>query len=132
MEHVKALVMKFVMLAVVLGIILTLIFDFAFWDTMLISLVLTLVAYVLGDLMIFQGVAEPAKRTKRNAIATIGDAVLAFTVIWIMALALGTGNSIILASVISAVVIAAGEWFFHIYLDKKVFGYNTAADRTTT
>lgn len=131
MEHIKALGMKFVMLAVVLGIILAAIFNFGFWDSMLVALVLTVVAYLLGDLMVFRGSADPADQNKRNMIATIGDAVLAFTVIWLMGMALG-GESILIASIISAVVIAGGEWFFHKYLDKAVFGYNNAAERRTT
>lgn len=131
MEHVKAIVMKFVMLAVVLGIILAAIFDFGFWDSMVIALVLTLIAYVLGDLMVFRGAADPAEQNKRNMMATIGDAILAFTVIWLMGMAMG-GENILWASIISAVVIAGGEWFFHKYLDKAVFGYDHAAERTTT
>jgi len=60
MNHLKALVIKFVMIAAVLGIILAGIFDFAFSDTLVISLVLTLLAYIVGDLGIFQNAGARA------------------------------------------------------------------------
>lgn len=122
MNHLKALVIKFLMIAVVLLIILTGIFDVEFGDTLLISLVLTLVAYVLGDLMVFRKAGDRSDQTKRNAIATVGDIVVAFLVIWLMGEALfADTQDIIMASIISALVIGAGEWFFHKYLDRNVF-----------
>ncbi|TWT00116.1 YndM family protein [Planomicrobium sp. CPCC 101079] len=133
MNHVKALVMKFIMIAIVLSIILTGIFDVEFSDTLLISLVLTVVAYVLGDLMIFRKTGDrnahdrtsnthTADHKKRNTMATIGDIVLSFLVIWLMGEALfANTEDIIASSLISAVVIGAGEWFFHKYLDRNVF-----------
>lgn len=54
MNHVKALIIKFLMIAVVLLVILTLFFDVPFMDTVWISIALTLIAYIMGDLMIFR------------------------------------------------------------------------------
>ena len=141
MNHVKALIIKFLMIAVVLLIILTLIFDVEFGDTLLISAVLTLVAYVLGDLMIFRKVGgqsdnnasnnNQSGHTKRNAIATISDIVVAFLVIWLMGeVLLADTQDLMTAAIISAIVIGAGEWFFHKYLDNNVFPEKH--DRTTT
>ena len=122
LNHIKALVMKFLMIAVVLLIILTLIFDVPFMDTIWISLVLTLVAYVMGDLMIFRKAGDRSEQTKRNAIATVSDIVVAFLVIWLMGDALVDGSdNIVTAAIISALVIGGGEWFFHKYLDRNVF-----------
>ncbi|WP_050180986.1 YndM family protein [Domibacillus robiginosus] len=126
MDHVKALIIKFVMVAVVLGIVLTGIYDGEFSDTLLISAVLTVVAYVLGDLLVFRKVgddhARHADHTKRNAIATVSDAVLAFFVVWLMGKSLFINDGDVLAAAfISAILIAAGEWFFHKYLDNHVF-----------
>lgn len=126
MDHVKAILIKFVMIAVVLGIVLTGIFNGEFEDTLLISFVLTIVAYIIGDLFIFRQTGDDQNRHsdhyKRNTIATISDAILAFFVIWLMGRELFTDNSdVLLGSLISALIIAAGEWFFHKYLDKHVF-----------
>ena len=122
MNHVKALIMKFVMIAAVLLIILTGFFKVSFADTLWISLILTLVAYVMGDLMIFRKAGDARDQNKRNMIATISDIVVAFLVIWLVGDALiGNNPDIVTASIISAIVIGAGEWFFHKYLDRNVF-----------
>ena len=84
MEHVKALAIKFVMIAAVLLIILTLMFDVPFADTLWISLALTIVAYAMGDLMIFRKAGNRSEQNKRNAIATVADIVVAFLLIWLM------------------------------------------------
>jgi cation transport ATPase len=126
LDHVKAILIKFVMIALVLGIVLTGIFDGEFSDTLLISVVLTILAYIIGDLFIFRKAGDDRDRhadhNKRNTIATISDAVLSFLVIWLMGKELFTDDSdVLMASLLSAVIIAAGEWFFHKYLDKHVF-----------
>lgn len=122
MNHVKALAMKFLMIAAVLLIILTLFFDVPFVDTLWISLALTLVAYVMGDLMIFRKAGDRSDQNKRNAIATVSDIVVAFLVIWLMGEALVSNDvNIITPAIISAIVIGGGEWFFHKYLDRSVF-----------
>ena len=126
MDHIKALVIKFVMIALVLGIVVSGIYDGEFEDTLLISLVLTVLAYVIGDLMIFRKAGDDHDRNsdhvKRSTIATISDFVLSFLVIWLMGKALFTDDSDVLAAaLISSIIIAAGEWFFHKYLDRRVF-----------
>lgn len=139
MNHIKALILKFIMIAVVLLVILTGIYDTEIEKTLLISLVLTLIAYVLGDLMFFRktGDRESNDKTgnnhssshdrhedhkKRNMMATIADIILSFLVIWLMGDAMiENAEDIVQAALISALVIGVGEWFFHKYLDKNVF-----------
>jgi len=126
MDHVKALVIKFVMIVVILGIVISGIFDGEFKDTLLISLILTVLAYVLGDLLIFRKAGDDHHRNsdhvKRNTIATISDFILSFLVIWLMGKSLFTDDSeVLVAALISALIIAVGEWFFHKYLDRHVF-----------
>ncbi|WP_050616262.1 DUF2512 family protein [Bacillus testis] len=124
MNHIKALVIKFLMIAVVVGIIMTGIYDVAFGDSMWISLVLTIGAYLIGDLLIFRGTANKQQQSTRNMIATISDLILAFVIIWLMGLGLDVSldnEDLIIASIISAVIIGLGEFFFHKYLDRNVF-----------
>ncbi|MGO1059434.1 YndM family protein [Planococcus sp. FY231025] len=139
MNHGKALVIKFLMITVVLLIILTGIFDVEFEKTLLISLVLTVLAYALGDLMIFRKTGNQAHNhgtahsnadqhhdredhKKRNMLATIADIVLSFLVIWLMGdVLIENAEDIVTAALISALVIGGGEWFFHKYLDRNVF-----------
>jgi amino acid transporter len=122
MEHVKALLVKFVMLLVVLGIVLTGIFDVEFEDTLTVTVVLTLVAYLIGDLMIFRKMGDRSEQNKRNLTATLSDAVLTFIVVWAMGNSLfPTNDNIVTASLVSAIAVAVGEWFYHKYLDDHVF-----------
>lgn len=132
MDHVKALLIKFVMVAVVLGLVLTLGFNVGFGDTMLVSLVLTVVAYILGDLMIFRKAGEPSEYNQRNMIASFCDFVLTFIVIWFLGSSMfPQETNTLLASLISGIVIAAGEWFFHKYLDSQVFHENGSKHHTS-
>jgi Protein of unknown function (DUF2512) len=128
LEHVKTLLIKFVMITVVLSIILTRMYHSEFSDTLLISAVLTIVAYVLGDLFVFRRSGSDYKyhadytHFQRNFTATVCDAILTFFVIWLMGRSLFINNGDVLTvSLISAIAIAAGEWFFHKYLDRHVF-----------
>jgi len=114
------------MIAVILGIVLTGIYDGEFGDTLLISIILTIVAYILGDLLVFRKTGDDHERNadhvKRNTIATISDAILTFLVVWLMGRELFTNDGDVLqAAFLSAIIIAAGEWFFHKYLDNQVF-----------
>ncbi|WP_280157727.1 YndM family protein (plasmid) [Priestia aryabhattai] len=133
MKHLKALVIKFVMSAVVLGIVLTGIYNYDFSDSMLISLILTVVAYALGDLLVYRNAADDSDYKKRNIIATISDLILSFLVIWIMgASLLGNTSTIIQSSIVSVIVITMGEWFFHKYLDKHVLNTDNYRETDTT
>jgi uncharacterized membrane protein YqaE (UPF0057 family) len=117
MNHVKALFIKLVIITVVLGVILTVIFDGEFSNTLWISVVLTILAYVLGDLLIFRKVGDESEFTKRNWVATLCDAILTFAVVYFMGQDIFVDNGdLITAELFSAIVVGVGEWFFHKYL----------------
>mgnify|MGYP002733943313 FL=1 len=132
MEHLKAVLIKFVMLTAVLLIVLTVAFDVSFLNTLIVSAVLTAAAYVLGDLLIFRKSGKDQEHQKRNLIATFSDMVMAFAVIWLMGEALFSNDTNILsASLISAILIAGGEWYFHKYIDKNVFYVKESGESVT-
>lgn len=61
----------------------------------------------------------PLQYLSQNTIATISDFVLSLRVIWLMGKELFTDDSEVLTSaLISALIIAAGERFFHKYIDR--------------
>jgi hypothetical protein len=125
MKHVKALLIKFIMILAVLWIVFTLMFDAEFSDTLLMSVALTIVAYVIGDLLILSKAGDRNKSDgdfkKRNTIATISDAILTFIVLWALGEALlNPDDNVVMASLISTVVIGIGEWFFHRYVNNHV------------
>ncbi|MBT2756879.1 DUF2512 family protein [Mesobacillus foraminis] len=133
MDHVKAIIIKLVMITVVLGVILTGIFGGEFSDTLWISVVLTVLAYILGDLFIFRNIGGDSDYTKRNLIATVSDMVLTFAIVYLMGNDIFVGdNDLINASLLSAVVIGLGEWFFHKYLDNNVFDEKPNHNRATS
>lgn len=123
MDHLKALVVKFIVLALVLFIVLTLIFDVPFMDTLWISIVTTVLAYLLGDLGIFNKAGYSGEFTKRNGLVSLADLVLTFLVIWLMARALtGNNDDLLWPALLSALAITGGEWlFFHKFADRTVF-----------
>ena len=121
MNHAKALIIKFVMITAVLLIILTWIFDVSFVDTLLISLALTALSYMMGDLLIFLNAGKPSDQLTRNSIATFIDFVVAFLVIWFVGqLLTGSTAELVAPALVSALIITAGEWFFHKYMDYRV------------
>ena len=121
MEHVKALIVKFVMTTVILAIVLGLFFRVDFGEYLSISLITTVAAYILGDLFILPRFG--------NTAATISDFILAYILIW------AVGNGVIdeiiplgWASFWSALIIAIGEIFFHRYMKNDVL--DEEANRT--
>ncbi|MFC5714014.1 YndM family protein [Thalassorhabdus alkalitolerans] len=115
MEHLKALGIKFVMVAVALFIVL------GFWgvpfaEILITSLILTAGAYLLGDLWVFPSFG--------NWTAAFTDLGLAFAGIWILGALLFPGINLPLAAFVSAAVIAAGEYFFHKFMARKVLNSN--------
>ncbi|CAM4345397.1 DUF2512 family protein [Lacicoccus alkaliphilus] len=113
MEHAKALGIKGIMTLVVLWLVLGAGYDMSFWPMILITtIVLGVISYFAGDMGILP--------TAGNMIATISDLVVTFLVVWLLGLLMTdiSGGTIALAAIISAVIIAVGEYFFHIYLFK--------------
>lgn len=121
MKHLIALAVKFVMIAIVLLVILTWAFDVSFTNTLIISLALTALSYAFGDMLIFLNAGKPGNQTTRNTIATVSDFVMAIAVIWLIGwLLTGENAGMVVPALVSALVLSAGEWFFHQYIDHSV------------
>lgn len=114
MKYVEALVIKFAMIFAVLFIILGLVYGVGLFEIFIISLIITAVGFI-GDLVIYPKTS--------NKTATGGDFVIVFLAVWLVGILLieSPDFSLILAAVYSALLVAAGEWFFHIYLTKRVW-----------
>jgi hypothetical protein len=113
MKHVRAMAIKFVSSLVLLSIILGLFYDMAFRNIFLITLVLGVAAYIIGDMLILP-------RTN-NTVATIADFGLAFLIIWLMSENLTYGDNHFSMSLIAALGVALFEYMFHKYLANNVF-----------
>ncbi|MFK2825410.1 YndM family protein [Bacillus sp. B190/17] len=114
MGHTKALFIKFVMCTAAVWFILGLFYGLDLGEILTISILLTAAAYIVGDLFILPRFG--------NVIATIADFGLAYFGIWIFgSMVINETISLGWASFWTAVVIAAAEVFFHIYLINHIF-----------
>jgi hypothetical protein len=118
---VKALIIKFIMVTAILWLILGGMFEVSIENIFIISILLTGVSYVVGDLYVLPKFG--------NTAATIADFGLAFAGIWVLgSLLFEQTDDLAGAALISAAVVAIGELFFHRYMKKQVL-YNEAADK---
>jgi hypothetical protein len=108
-RHVTALLIKFVMVAIISIVLLPIFSQITATQAFVIALVLTLVAYVVGDLWILHRYG--------NFVATLGDVVMAALVIGIADQILHSTITITAAGwIVTLALIAFGEWYFHKYL----------------
>lgn len=121
MKHLIALAIKFVIITLVLLVILTWAFDVSFMNTLMISLALTALSYAIGDILIFLNAGQPNNQSSRNTIATFTDFIMALAVILLIGwLLTGEFAAMVAPALTSALVLSAGEWFFHQYVDRSV------------
>jgi len=117
MNHMKQMAVKFLASLGLLYLILGIGYDMSFGNVFLISLVLGILSYIVGDILILP-------RTN-NFVASIADFGLAYIVIYSMSGALTVGGDLFTASLIASVGVTVFEVFFHNYLEAK-YGYNEA------
>ncbi|WP_031515387.1 DUF2512 family protein [Desulfofalx alkaliphila] len=107
-NHATALIIKFVAMAIILVIALPMISTMNIFQSLITAVVLTALAYAIGDLYILSA--------SNNIYATLADAGMAFAIIWFMNFLL-TGAPINLGGLlVLAVIIGAVEYFFHKYV----------------
>ena len=112
MKKITALVIKFIMILAVLWIVLGL-YGVSFTNILLTSVLLTGVSFI-GDMFVLPRVG--------NIAATIADFVIALILIWLVGtvffeqpIKLGV------ATFISAIILVAGEYVFHMYVQSQIF-----------
>ena len=108
MRHLTALVIKYLMIALVLGVILGLAGGASLSQILVVSAILTVIAYVIGDLMIL-----PATE---NWIAVAADAAIAWAVLRYALPLVATGGRLLF----SVIAIGIGEYFFHMYVRESI------------
>jgi hypothetical protein len=106
MNNLMAVIMKFVTCLVAFAVGLDLFFNATLTDIVSFSLLLTVVSYFTGDRILLQRVG--------NKNALIADFLLSYTIVWIFgSVLLDSYLQIAWGSIISAVIITAGEYFVH-------------------
>jgi len=115
MKHVTALIIKFVMVAVILEVTFFILTNLNITEVLYLSALVTIVAYVLGDLIILP--------VSNNTIATIADMGLVVATIYFYNYLLRTTDIISFTdALVPAVIIGLGEWFFHRYVASSILG----------
>jgi hypothetical protein len=114
MKYLEAILIKFAMVFSVLFVILGIAYGVEVFEIFILSLIITAVGFI-GDLTIYPKTS--------NKVATGGDFVLVFLIVWLGGLWLINNPyfSLVMPAIYSALLIAVGEWFFHIYLTKRIW-----------
>jgi hypothetical protein len=110
MKRIAQFIIKFILVSVILEVVLNLTTDLIFGEILIISLTVTALSFLLGDLLILS--------RSNNIIATIVDLVLATLTIYIFNYIPGFDDVNFDDAIISSVVLGVIEWFFHRYLLK--------------
>lgn len=107
MEHVRALIIKALMIGVITVAVLSMFRGLRPVTAIWIAIVITIAAYVLGDLLILPAYG--------NLSASISNGIIAFLITWLtplvvprIAIMLGTALTV-------GALVGIGEWFFHKY-----------------
>src|SRR5690625_3411012 len=123
MQYVKAIAVKFVMMTFLLWIVLGNFFNVAFSHILFTSILLTGILFLVGDLFVLS--------EYENSVATMADFALSFFIIW------GVGYflydqplSLRFASLITALLIAFSEIFYHKYIARRQITYRSVPKLT--
>ncbi|HEK9099547.1 YndM family protein [Bacillus pfraonensis] len=126
MKHIVALLIKYTAISAVLLMILGIFQDVSIPRILLISLLITGTAYLIGDLFVLPKYG--------NMVATIADFGLSFLGIWVLTYLLTDNNfvrNIVASSFWAALLIGVIEVFFHIYMKKAVLHENNDSREST-
>ncbi len=105
MRHLLAFSVKLFSTFIVLGFILGLIYNFGFAEVLLITAVLSMLGYVVGDLFILP--------KTNNMTASAADLGLAFLVIWFMGSNLAFIDNLFSVTLLGAIGITVFEALYH-------------------
>lgn len=110
MSHILNVAVKWVLAFLVLLLITMLFGGYHFTNLLIFSFGVAVISYVLGDLLILPKAG--------NIITSIADFAIAFGTIWLIDFFLLTEFTLS-AMLYSALIIAIGEFLFHIYLEGR-------------
>ncbi|WP_069998683.1 DUF2512 family protein [Cellulosilyticum sp. I15G10I2] len=108
MKHVYALLIKFAVIAIVLELVLGFLTNLNFMAILYVALTTTLVAYVIGDLLVLP--------ISNNTVATLVDAGLAVFIIYMYNYVWVDSVITFTSAVIAGAIVGIAEWFFHKYV----------------
>jgi len=109
---VVALVVKYILTAVVAWIAFGLLTRNSWAQILTLALVVTLVNYLIADMLVF--------RVAGNVVAAVVDGAVAAFLAWLMTMGLLVRAMTVTTTALGVfgVLVAVGEYFFHLYLPK--------------
>ncbi|MFB5660260.1 DUF2512 family protein [Alteribacillus sp. HJP-4] len=112
MIHIKTLGMKTALISFVLLLVLTG-FGNQWVNTMLLALLMVLISYVAaGDIFIL--------KLTNNIVAIAADLVLTLLMVLVVSIPILDTAVPFPIALVAAILITAGEWFFHKYMKRNV------------
>jgi hypothetical protein len=111
-KHISALVVKFLMTAFILEVALLLLSDLSFGQILFLSLIITIISYLIGDMVLL-----PATN---NAVATIADMILNTIIVYLFNFILNINDITFIAALISGILLGVGEFYFHKIIDRSI------------
>jgi hypothetical protein len=111
-KHVAAVIIKLIIITVILEILLNMLTDLTFSEILYVSAAVTILAYIIGDLLILP--------LSNNTVATIADIGLALFTIYAFNYLWNVWEISFIDALISAAAIGVAEWFFHKYMATTV------------
>ncbi|MGM0878362.1 MAG: YndM family protein [Bacillota bacterium] len=122
MRHTTVLLIKFVTCVIAFGIGLDLFFDATIVDILSFSLLITVVSYVVGELIILPQLGKRA--------AAVADFLLTYLSVWIFgSILLENYLQIAWGSIISAFIVTVAEVFIHLFLEDRLTASQTLKSR---
>lgn len=113
-KHFNCILTKFLFFGPAMGIILPFISPVTLTEAILIAIVATLASYLTADLVILPRYG--------NIAALVADAVITVVVALEFAIVLYNGTLNPLGMLLLAGAVVAGEWYYHGYLLRNLFG----------
>lgn len=116
MEHVRALIIKVLMIGVITVAVLSMFRGVSPMNSIWLAIIITIVAYIIGDLLILP--------TYGNLSASIADGIIAFLVTWLTPFVVTRISISVGTALTVGALVGIGEWFFHKYFTRTVLDDN--------
>lgn len=107
-DHIRALGIKTLALVIFAAVLTPMFTDLSAGQGIVIGVVLSIIAYAVGDLLILP--------MSNNTVATASDIVIAALVYWAGVRAFNGADLSVWEILFFAVVVGVSEWFLHKYL----------------
>lgn len=121
LKYVNSLIIKFLMTFAILFVFLSMFNNVSVFHIFMLSLIITSLGFILGDLIIL--------RFSENWLATITDFLLVVIAIRVYSSVFFMETLPSLSTVgLIALIVAAGEVFFHTYVDRNILNITETVD----